>query len=274
MRRDLTIPLSFDQTGNVIHTNNTNGAGQSAGAALDGRVALVTGSSSGIGAAIATSLAHHGATVVVNSATSVEAGERLAAGLPQASYIQADVSQPDQASRLIETTVERHGRLDILINNAGTTQVIAHHDLDAATPDIWEQILRVNVIGTWNVIRAAAPPLRQAGEGVIINISSLAGVRPVGSSIPYAVSKAAVNHLTVLLANVLGPEIRVHAIAPGLIDTPWTSDWHDVRQVVCQTAPLRRAGTAQDVADTCLGLIQARYSTGQILLVDGGMALR
>ena len=192
----------------MTHTNNTNGAGQSAGAALDGRVALVTGSSSGIGAAIATSLAHHGATVVVNSATSVEAGERLAAALPQASYIQADVSQPDQASRLIETTVERHGRLDILVNNAGTTTVIPHHDLDAATPDIWEQILRVNVIGTWNVIRAAAPPLRQAGEGVIINISSLAGVRPVGSSIPYAVSKAAVNHLTVLLANALGPEIR------------------------------------------------------------------
>jgi ketoreductase RED2 len=241
---------------------------------LDGRVALVTGSSSGIGAAIGTSLTQQGATVVVNSATSVAAGEQLAAALPRGSYFQADVSNPDHAARLVSATVEQHGRLDIVVNNAGTTQVIPHHDLDAASPDIWERILRVNVIGTWNVIRAAAPHLRQSGQGVIINISSLAGVRPTGSSIPYAVSKAAVNHLTVLLANVLGPEIRVHAIAPGLIDTPWTADWHEVRQQVCQTAPLKRAGTPQDVAEVCIGLIQARYSTGQIVLVDGGLGLR
>ena len=96
----------------------------------------------------------------------------------------------------------------------------------------------------------------------------------VGSSIPYAVSKAALNHLTVLLANALGPEIRVHAVAPGLIDTPWTADWHSIREAVSTTAPLRRSGTPEDVADACVALIGARYATGQVLVVDGGITLR
>ena len=241
---------------------------------LDGRVALVTGSSSGIGAAIATAFAERGATVVVNSVSSVKAGEQLASDLPDASYVQADVSEPDQAADLVATTVERHGRLDILVNNAGTTEVIAHEDLDAATNEIWERLLRVNVLGAWNVIRAAAPHLRATGDGVVLNISSIAGVRPTGSSIPYAVSKAALNHLSLLLANTLGPEIRVHAVAPGLIDTPWTADWDTIRDAVRQMAPLRRSGAPEDVAAACVGLVGARYATGQVLVVDGGLALR
>jgi ketoreductase RED2 len=241
---------------------------------LHGRVALVTGSSSGIGAAIASAFAERGASVVVNSASSVAAGEKLAAELPSAAYVQADVSDPEDATRLVDTAVECFGRLDVVVNNAGTTAVIPHRDLDAATDEIWERILRVNVLGTWHMIRAAVPHLRAGGEGVILNITSLAGVRPTGSSIPYAVSKAALNHLTVLLANVLGPEIRVHAVAPGLIDTPWTEDWEGLRNLVREMAPLRRTGTPADVAEACLGLVGARYSTGQVLVVDGGMALR
>jgi ketoreductase RED2 len=178
-------------------------------------VALVTGSSSGIGAAIARALAGSGATVVVNSASSVAAGERLAAELPGASYIQADIGDPDQVDRLVAGAVERHGRLDILVNNAGVTEVIAHDDLEAVTEEVWSRILRVNLVGTWNVTRAAVPHLRARGDGVVVNITSIAGVRPVGSSVPYAVSKAALNHLTLLLANTLGPEIRVNAVAPG-----------------------------------------------------------
>ena len=241
---------------------------------LTGRVALVTGSSSGIGAAIAETFASRGARVVVNSVSSVAEGQQLAARLPGATYIQGDVADPAQAKRLVNGTVEQHGRLDIVVNNAGTTTVIPHDDLDAATNEIWERILAVNVIGTWNVIQAAVPHLRATGDGVILNISSVAGVRPVGSSIPYAVSKAALNHLTVLLANALGPEIRVHAVAPGLIDTPWTADWDAARNTVRQTAPLRRSGTPADVADACMGLVDARYATGQVLVVDGGLALR
>jgi ketoreductase RED2 len=124
------------------------------------------------------------------------------------------------------------------------------------------------------MIQAAAPHLRASDDGVILNITSLAGVRAVGSSVPYAVSKAALNHLTVLLANALGPEIRVYAVAPGLIDTPWTADWDALRETVRATAPLRRTGTPEDVADACIGLVGARYATGQVLVVDGGMALR
>ncbi|HMK98936.1 MAG TPA: glucose 1-dehydrogenase [Acidimicrobiales bacterium] len=241
---------------------------------LRSRVALVTGSSSGIGAAIARALAAAGATVVVNSASSVADGERLAAELPDASYIQADIGDPQQVDRLVAGAIERHGRLDILVNNAGVTEVIAHHDLEAVTDEVWNRILKVNVVGTWNVTRAAVPHLRAGGDGIVVNVTSLAGVRPVGSSIPYAVSKAALNHLALLLANTLGPEIRVNAVAPGLIDTPWTEDWDVIRQVVRDSSPLRRSGRPEDVADACLGLIGSRYATGQVLLVDGGMALR
>jgi ketoreductase RED2 len=241
---------------------------------LKGRVALVTGSSSGIGAAVAAAFADLGASVVVNSSSSVTAGQQVADDLDDAIYVQADVSDPAQAERLVSEAVARYGRLDIVVNNAGTTAVIPHHDLDAATNEIWERILRVNVMGTWNVIHAAAPHLRTTGDGVILNITSVAGVRPLGSSIPYAVSKAALNHLTVLLANVLGPEIRVHAVAPGLIDTPWTDSWDNVRAAVRETTPLHRSGTPQDVADACVALVSARYATGQVLVLDGGLALR
>jgi ketoreductase RED2 len=241
---------------------------------LTGRVAIVTGSSSGIGAAIATTFAELGARVVVNSTSSVAEGQQLATSLPDAMYVQADIADPEHAKRLVASTVERHGRLDIVVNNAGTTAVIPHHDLDSATKEVWERILDVNVVGTWNVIQAAVPHLRATGDGVILNITSLAGVRPVGSSIPYAVSKAALNHLTVLLANTLGPEIRVNAVAPGLIDTPWTSDWDTIRAEVRERAPLRRSGTPEDIADACVALIGTNYATGQVLVVDGGIALR
>ncbi len=241
---------------------------------LTGRVALVTGSSSGIGKAVAAALSGAGASVVVNSATSVEAGERVASELPGSTYVQGDISDAGQVAALVETAVERYGRLDILINNAGTTQVVPHHDLEAATDELWERILKVNVIGTFAMIRAAVPHLRATGAGCIVNITSLAGVRPTGSSVPYAVSKAALNHLTLLMANVLGPEIRVNAVAPGLIDTPWTEDWTALRSAVQSAAPLRRTGQPEDVAEACLGLVRSGYATGQILVVDGGMFLR
>ena len=236
---------------------------------LKGRVAIVTGSSSGIGAAIAVAFADLGASVVVNSASSVAEGRQVAADLPDAIYVQADVADPARAEELVAAAVEHYGRLDIVVNNAGITEVIPHDDLEAATNEVWERILRVNVLGPWNVIRAAVPHLRATGDGIVVNITSVAGVRPVGSSIPYAVSKAALNHLTVLLANALGPEIRVHAVAPGLIDTQWTADWDTVREAVRTTAPLR-----EDIADACVALIGAGYATGQVLVVDGGITLR
>lgn len=237
-------------------------------------VVLVTGSSSGIGEAVARSFSAQGATVVINSVSSVEAGEALAAELPSASYVQADVADEASAQRLIDTVIERHGRLDVLVNNAGTTAVISHADLEAASPEVWRHIFDVNVIGTWQVTVAAVPHLKLSPNGQVINVSSIAGERPTGSSIPYACSKAALSHMTRLLANVLGPEVRVNAVAPGLVDTPWTADWDFVREVVHGTAPLRRSATPEDVSEMILGLARSTYVTGEVVLIDGGLALR
>jgi len=244
--------------------------------ALQGKVAIVTGSSSGIGAATVRSLAAEGARVVVNSSRSEEAGRALAAEVPGAIYLQADIAQQDQARRLVADTVDQLGGLDILVNNAGTTQVIPHGDLEAASTDVWRRIFEVNVFGTWQVTTAAVPHLRRSGEGTVVNVSSIAGHRPTGSSIPYAASKAAVSHMTALLANVLGPEVRVNAVAPGLVDTPWTSteDWDLVRSFVQAQAPLKRSATAEDVAGVILSLVTAPYVTGEVVLVDGGLHLR
>ncbi len=241
---------------------------------LSGKVALVTGSSSGIGAAIARALAAEGATVVINSSSSVAAGEAVAASLPHASYVRADIADEAQARAMVATTAERHGRLDILVNNAGTTVVIPHRDVEAVTVDMWRRILDVNLIGTWSVTVAALPHLRATGAGCVINITSLAGVRQTGSSIPYAASKAALNHLTRLLANVTGPEVRVNAVAPGLIDTPWTETWDEVRASVQARSPLGRSGTPEDVAAAVVGLVHSPYQTGDVVVVDGGIHLR
>jgi len=243
-------------------------------ARFGGQVVLVTGSSSGIGAATAHQFAAAGATVVVNSSTSVEAGRAVAAELPDATYVQADVSDEADCTRLVAEVIAAHGRLDVLVNNAGTTAVIPHGDLDAATPDIWRRIFDVNVIGTWQLTVAAVPHLRAAGQGQVINVSSLAGTRPVGSSIPYACSKAAVSHMTRLLANTLGPDIRVNAVGPGLVDTPWTEDWTVVREFVRAQAPMQRAATPDDVAEVILGLARSSYVTGEVVLIDGGLNLR
>jgi len=242
-------------------------------ARLDGRVALVTGSSSGIGAAIARRLAAEGASVVVNSTSSVDAGRALADEIG-GTYLRADVSDDASARALVAGTVQRHGRLDVLVNSAGTTVEIPHTDLEAVTDEVWWRILDVNVLGAWHVIRAAAPHLRATNDGVVVNISSRAGSRPVGSSIPYAVSKAALNHLTALLAAALGPAIRVNAVAPGLITTPWSEGWSAFHERVEADAPLRRVGQPEDVADAVMGMVDARYATGQVLVVDGGMHLR
>lgn len=243
-------------------------------------VALVTGSTSGIGAAVAHRLAAEGASVVLNSVRSVDAGKAMEAQLcakygdNAAHYVQADVAVDGEGARLVAAAVERFGRLDVLVNNAGTTVRIAHGDLEAATADVFRHLYDVNVVGTWQVTVAAMPHLRATGNGCVVNISSLAGLRPVGSSIPYAASKAALNHITRLLANAVGPEVRVNAIAPGLVDTPWTAAWDDVRAGTIAMAPLHRSGQPDDIAEVVLALVRSTYVTGEVWAVDGGIALR
>ncbi|MEI8051729.1 MAG: SDR family oxidoreductase, partial [Actinomycetes bacterium] len=145
-------------------------------------------------------------------------------------------------------------------------------DIHAADLAVWRRIFEVNVFGTWAVTVAAVDALR-ATKGSVVNVSSIAGIRPTGSSIPYAASKAALNHQTVLLAKVLGPEIRVNAVAPGLVDTPWTQDWDVVRAFVNQIAPLKRSATPEDIAEVIVDLAESRYVTGQVIAVDGGLTI-
>jgi ketoreductase RED2 len=240
------------------------------------RVALVTGSTSGIGEAIARRLAGVGTKVVINSTTSVDAGNALVAelGPDQAHYVQGDISVADDATRMVTEAVDRFGRLDILVNNAGTTVRIPHNDFAAASPEVFRRLYDVNVIGTWQVSVAAMPHLVASGAGCIVNVTSLAGVRPTGSSIPYAVSKAAANHLTLLLANVSGPGVRVNAVAPGLVDTPWTADWSDLHEAIKLIAPMGRAAVPEDVAEVVHTLVDSTYVTGQVWVIDGGLSLR
>jgi NAD(P)-dependent dehydrogenase (short-subunit alcohol dehydrogenase family) len=235
------------------------------------KIALVTGSSSGIGAAVARRLAGDGFTVVVNSRSSVEAGQAVATEVG-GTYLQADVGDETAARGLIASVLEVHGRLDCLVNNAGTTQVIPHTDLAAATPEIWRHLYDVNVIAPFVLVTAAEQALR-AAQGCVVNISSLAGVKPTGSSIPYAASKAAFNHQTRLLAKALGPDVRVNAVAPGLVDTPWTADWHEIRALISAMAPMRRPATPEDVAEVVMGLVRSAYLTGEVVLLDGGTSL-
>lgn len=240
---------------------------------FSGKVAIVTGSSSGIGEAIVRQLASLGASVVVNSATSVEAGKRITADLgANALYVQADISDKVAGENLIAQTITRFGKLDILINNAGWTTPVPHHDLEALTDDIFTRTFDVNVKGTWMLTKAAMPYLKLSDDGNVINITSIAGVRPVGSSIAYSMTKAALNHLTLLLAKSCGP-VRVNAVAPGLVVTPWTKDWQAQHDGVKVMAPLKRSATTTDCVEATLGLLRTRYATGQIFVVDGGLTL-
>ena len=234
-------------------------------------VALVTGSSSGIGAQVARRLAAEGHAVVVTSHTSVDAGRAVAAEVG-GSYVSADLADPAEATMLVQRVLAEHGRLDVLVNNAGTTEVIPHGDLGAATPEVWRRLYDVNVIAPFVLVTAAEEALRRA-KGCVVNVSSLAGVAPTGSSIPYAASKAALNHTTVLLAKALAPDVRVNAVAPGLVDTPWTADWHEIRAMVTAGAPMRRPATPDDVAEIVVGFVRSSYVTAQVTVLDGGLSL-
>ena len=238
----------------------------------DAPVVFVTGSTSGIGRASALLFAERGYRVAVNSSRSVSEGEALAQSLPDALYVPGAIGGDADTDSMVAKVLDRWGRLDVLVNNAGFTHVIPHHDLDAATVEIFRDIFDVNVFGTWKLSVSAMPALR-AVSGNIVNVSSIAGLRPTGSSIPYASSKAALNHLTVLMAKVTGPDVRVNAVCPGLIDTTWTQDWDVIRQFVSAVAPLKRSGQPEDVAALIYALATTPYITGQCVATDGGLTL-
>jgi NAD(P)-dependent dehydrogenase (short-subunit alcohol dehydrogenase family) len=239
---------------------------------MSDRVALITGSTSGIGAATARRLAREGYRVALHSRRSATVGRKMAGELAGASYHQADLGDEAATRGLVAEVVKQHGRLDVLVNNAGESIRIPHADLKAATPAVWRRMLDINLIAPFVLITEAEPALRQA-KGSIVNIGTHSGVRPKGASIPYATAKAGLHHVTRLLALALGPDIRVNAVAPGLVDTPMSAGWPEATELWNTKAPMRRPAKPEDIADLVAALSANDYVTGEIIIADGGLNL-
>jgi len=244
---------------------------------LDGRVALVTGATGGIGSAITRTLARAGADVVIGFNRAKDAAGELLSTLPAGRHIAAAADVTDSASLAglagrIETDL---GRLDILVNCAGTTRFVPHADLDALDDALIDRVMAVNVRGVIAATRAMRPLLDRSDAAVIVNISSIAAVTAMGSNIAYCASKAAVDNLTKSLARALAPKIRVVSVSPGLVDTEFVKgldqSWRDAQ---ARQTPLGRLGAPEEVADAVLAAVAAlRFTTGAVISVDGGRPL-
>jgi len=244
------------------------------------RTVIVTGSATGIGAAVARRMARAGWNVVVNftrSADEAQATERACRALgADTLVVRADVALDADCRRIVEQALRRFTRIDALVNNAGVTRFVPLPDLDALSDEDFHKIYAVNVIGAFQMARAAAGALRAAG-GAVVNVSSHSGMSGFGSSIAYAVSKGALNTLTLSLARVLAPAVRVNAICPGFVDTRWNRSNRDEAQYAAfrerlrEMAPLRRVVEAEEVAEAAHWLIAADAPvTGELLVMDAG----
>jgi len=252
---------------------------------LQGRTAVVTGGGGGLGAATCRSLARLGANVLVNYASSADAAEAVAAECREigveAAAMRGDVGEDADCRAVADAAKERWGRIDVLVNNAGVTKMAPQEDLEALTGEDFARIYRVNVIGVYQMTRAAAPAMREAGGASIVNVSSIAGTAGVGSSIAYAASKGALNTLTLTLARALAPDIRVNAVCPGYIASGWFTKWGDaatdemVASAMRETTPLKQASTPEDIAEAIAFLASPKsgHVTGEHLMIDAGMHL-
>ena len=250
---------------------------------LSGKCAIVTGSAVGVGRATALELAKRGANVVVNYSRSEEEARDTVAQIEalgvHALLVRADVSNDQEVRSMIAAAVDAFGGVQVLVNNAGTTAFVNFADLEGMTEELWDRILAVNLKGPFFCARAAAEVMKRGGEGAIVNIASIAGVKAIGSSIAYAASKAGLINLTVALARVLAPEVRVNCVAPGFIDSRWLRQglgdvYEPVKQRTAEQTPLGRVATPEDVAQITLSLIEgADFVTGQTIIIDGGNAI-
>ena len=250
---------------------------------LSNWVGIVTGSAAGIGAATARMLAARGAKVVVNYTKSLADAEQTAVACKAAGgdavLCQADVSDDAACRKLAQTALDTWGRIDGLVNNAGGTKIVPHANLDGLSAEDFLWIYKVNVVGAYQMTRAVAPAMKAQGRGAIVNISSIAGVVGVGSSVAYAASKGAMNTMTLSLARALGPEIRVNAVCPGFVQGRWQQQWHGdaypqrIRDEEAGT-PLARAGSPEDMAEVAIMLLTSCANvTGEIIMSDAGRHL-
>ncbi len=251
---------------------------------LTDKVAIITGSSSGIGAAIARQLAARGCNVTINYSRN-EAGARGVAAECEVSGArtlvqQADVADDNACRMLVEATLKQFGRLDILVNNAGTTKFCMHQDLNGLQKEDFMNIYAVNLVGPFQMIRAAEQALRRQTVAHVVNMASIAAITGVGSSIAYAASKGALVTMTLSLARVLGPQVRVNAICPGFVQGEWLEKgmgkelYEAVRNQFLEIAPLKATATPETVAQTLVALVGgADWTTGETLIVDGGAHL-
>lgn len=245
-------------------------------------VALVTGAATGIGRSAAIALAKNGYNLVINyskseDAATITARDSEAAGATALLY-RCDVSDDASVRAMLAATEKEFGRLDVLINNAGTTVDVEPGNFEEMTVEGWNRVFAVNVLGVFLITRAAAPLLKKSPNGCIVNTCSIAGLRPSAQPLPYAASKAAVANLTKTLANALGPQIRVNAVAPGWIEGEWmkrtlAENYQGLMARRAKYTPLKRCCTEDDVADSMLSLIlHNRFVTGEIIIVDGGFS--
>jgi 3-oxoacyl-[acyl-carrier protein] reductase len=244
-------------------------------------VALITGAATGIGRAAAVALAEAGYDVAINYSRSEQAA-RETASLAQAKgaktlLFQGDVSDDPSVRKMIAAVEKEFGRLDALVNNAGTTSNVKPSDFEAMTAEEWDRVFAVNVRGMFQVTRAATPLLKVA-RGSVVNTASIVGLRPGPQPLPYAASKAAVVSLTKLLALNLAPDVRVNAVAPGWMEGDWmkrmlADRYDDLMARRAKATPLRRCATSEDVAEVIVNLITSnRFVNGEIIVIDGGFA--
>jgi len=250
----------------------------------DRKVAIVTGSATGTGAAIAIALAKNGYNIVVNYTRSEKEAKETAAEVEangaEALLFQADVSKDEDCRAMAAAAVDKWGRIDALINNAGRTKFVAHDNLEGLDAQDFQDIYAVNTIGPFQMTRACAPHLKASGAGRVIMISSVAGTHGHGSSLAYVASKGGLNSMTKGLARVMGPEVTVNGICPGMIETRWLrAGWGDDnyeknRQAMIRKVPLATVSQPEDIADAVLWFVLGTAPvTGELLIVDGGMHL-
>ena len=251
---------------------------------IDGGVFIITGSATGLGAAVSRRLSAKGGKVVINYTKSEAEANATAEACRslggEALLCRADVSDDADCRRMAAEAMERFGRIDGLVNNAAQSKIAAHADLEALTADDFNRIFAVNVIGPYQMVRAVTPHMKAQGKGAIVNISSVSGFSGSGSSIAYAASKAALNTMTLSLARALAPEIRVNAVCPGVMQTRWWWEglgedrYQSFIDNYAETSPLKAAGDPEIVADPVVWLMEgAEHVTGETIMVDSGSHL-